>query len=108
MKEKDPWKVDTFEMKGNFKLAIYANEYLDNPSDASLDKFNKELENSSSISIAVVYSYIDRLSKKDETNKHFDILKKLILPQLKEGESTYGVYNPETGEIEYNGVSKKR
>lgn len=106
--EKNPWKKDTFEMEGNFKLAIYANEYLENEDEEVLEKFKKVLENSSSLSIAVVYNYINEQLQKEDLEKYKTLIN-LMRPKLDEGKPTYGVYNPEIGDFEYKDeINKKK
>ena len=102
------WEVDTMEMEGNFKLAIKAKNFLDNPTKENLNEFKEELKNSSSLSMAAVISDLSRLVNSNQNVKECKELIKLIEPKFEESESKLEVYDPILGEfVSQDGNSKK-
>lgn len=107
--KKNIWKKDTFEMEGNFKLAIKARQYLDEPNEENLENFKEELEVSSSLSMAAVINYVSNISQSYENKKEdCKVLIDLIKPKFEVSESKDGVYNPMLGEIIYQDDDNKK
>ena len=101
---KNPWKKNTMEMEGNFKLAIYSKQYIDEPTEENLNIFKEELEKSSSLSMASVINYLNQIATvKKEYAKSCKTLIKLIEPKFEKKQSTIGVYDEMLGEFIYEG-----
>ncbi|MBQ9024571.1 MAG: hypothetical protein IJ105_05040 [Bacilli bacterium] len=105
---KNPWKQNTIEMEGNFKLAIKANDYLDNPNEETLNNFKEELKISSSLSMAAVLGYLEKLIQENKKVSECNLLLELIKPQFEPAESKTGVYDPMLGEIIYEDEENKK
>lgn len=99
--EKNPWKKNTTEMEGNFKLAIKANEYLDNSTEENLEVFKEELKVSSSLAMGTVIEYLRNLINENKKVKECELLMNLILPYFEPKETRTGVYDPMLGEVIY-------
>lgn len=105
---KNPWKQNTFEMDGNFKLAIKANDYLENPSEETLNAFKEELKISSSLSMAAVLGYLEKLTIQNKKVSECKILVDIIKPEFEPTESKTGVYDPMLGEFVYDDEENKK
>lgn len=105
--KKFAWDRDTEEIKGNFKLAIYAKEYIDNPNDETLNTFKNELNNSSSLSIATVWDYINKnITEKSSTT--YKVLGDLIKEKFQDSKTRYGVYDSMLGDFVYRDEDNKK
>ena len=105
---KNPWKKNTIEMEGNFKLAIRANEYLDNPNEETLTAFKEELKVSSSLSMAAVLGYLEKLIVQDKKVSDCKVLMDIIKPEFEPTESKTGVYDPMLGDFVYDDEENKK
>ena len=95
-------------MEGNFKLSIKANNYLDNPTKENLEIFKEELKTSSSLSMAVVLSYLNNFVSNNQKITECKNLIELIEPKFEPNESKYGVYDSMLGEIIYENEEQKK
>lgn len=105
---KDPWKKDTLEIEGNFKLAIKANAYLDNPTEENLQEFKEEIEKSSSLAMGTVIEYLRKLVNSKQKVEECNLLISLILPKFEPLPQRNSVYDPMLGEFVYEDEEPKK
>ena len=105
---KNPWKKNTLEMDGNFKLAIRANDYLENPNEETLNAFKEEIKVSSSLSMAAVLGYLEKFVSQNTKVSECNVLIDIIKPQFEPTESKTGIYDPMLGEIIYDDEENKK
>ena len=105
------FKQDTEEIKGNFKLAVVADDYINNPTEENFNNFKEEIEKSSSLSMASELSYLGKkvIKEEDETKKEaYNLLIETIKSKFTPGEERVGVYDPMLGEIVYPDEENKK